>query len=89
MWYHAYKPGTTTKLAKPEQLANMLIWAGWGPGEYNPWIGFVAVNGDVKIDPLPGMTDGVPAETSGGAYLVPYNDTASPLRTVTSNRSKA
>ena len=81
IWYHAYKPGTTSKLNKPAQLANMLLWAGWdlvNGGEKNPWIGFVATEGDVKIDPLPGMTDGVPTEQSGGAYLVPFNYTATP-----------
>jgi hypothetical protein len=59
-------------LTKPKQLANMLVWAGWGPGEYNPWIAFDSVGDTVSIDPLPGMTEGVPQPQANDQYLVSY-----------------
>jgi len=65
-------------LTKPKQLANMLIWAGWGVGENNPWIGFDSVGDTVSIDPIPGMAQGVPNAQSGDQYLVSWHYQGSP-----------
>jgi hypothetical protein len=78
-WFHAYKAGTSSVLTQPKQLANLLIWAGWADGEWNPWIAFDTEGDDVKIDPIPGMTDGSnPPTTSAGVELIGFNYTAVP-----------
>ena len=53
-WFHAYKMGTTSPLQYPYQLKNKLLWAGYPD---NPYLSFVSVGDDVKIDPTPGTME--------------------------------
>jgi hypothetical protein len=61
-WYHAFKMGTQTypggpgtNLTYPQQLRNMLIWAGYPENQY---LAFYANGLDTKIDPGSGMDEG-------------------------------
>lgn len=70
-WYHASKQnsGGTVLLQYPGQLKNMLLWAG---GSNNPFLKFENNGNDVKIDPVPGTTEGGNT-TSGSCTVVSYN----------------
>lgn len=70
-WYHSSKQGSNppVPLSRPDQLHNMLLWAG---GSSNPFLSFNNVNGDVKIDPVPGTVEGGNT-TSGSCMVVSYN----------------
>lgn len=62
-WFHAYRAGTTTPLAHPEQVRNNLIWAG---SPANPYIAFANQGSDVKIDPQDGTQGGGGSGTPSG-----------------------
>jgi hypothetical protein len=61
-WYKAYKMGTQpnpwtpgVNLSYPQQLRNMLIFAGYPENQY---LAFYANGLDTKIDPTPGLDEG-------------------------------